>query len=167
MQPLPPGISSNGGPGAPRSSSGPYYLRQFRPVPGRGSAPVEAGLRPSPLLQAPEERGGQPLPAERAGTPGRPLGREREGSWCLRGESQDEEQERKRGAASHYRKLQIPALPAADNYGSQQVPLSGPRGPLGGLQPGFSGRGRGACRGSGENRVKLDAAAQTPLTGRT
>lgn len=63
-----------------------------------------------------------------------------------------------RGAASHYRKLQIPALPAADNYGSQRVPLPGPTGALGGLQPGFSERA-GVSR-QWENRA--GAAAQTP-----
>lgn len=84
MQPPPPGIASNRGPGAPRLSSRLHYLRRFRPVLGRGSAPVGAGLRPSLLLQTPEERGGQPLPAWRTGSPGRALGRERKGSWCPR-----------------------------------------------------------------------------------
>ena len=84
MQPPPPGIASNRGPGAPRPSSRLHYLRRFRPVLGRGSAPVGAGLRPSLLLQTPEERGGLPLPAWRTGSPGRALGRERKGSWCPR-----------------------------------------------------------------------------------
>ena len=77
-----PGTLQTGVPEPP--TSGPHYLRRLRPVLGRGSAPIGAVLGPSPLLQTPEERSGQPLSTPRAGSPGRALGREPGGVLAAR-----------------------------------------------------------------------------------